>query len=174
MADAYLIDANVFVQAKNFHYRFAFCGGFWEWIEAAHDAGLIFSVDKVRAELLAGNKNDPARVWAEKLPGSFFLDDASDPAVMKHYGDLMAWAATGKSQFTAAAVSKFADEKNADPFIVAVARQRGAVVVTHEKSIDNAKNRVPLPNAADAIGVKTTTIYDLLSKHAVSTFRFKP
>lgn len=133
----------------------------------------MFSVAKVRAELLAGNKNDPARTWAEQLPDSFFLDDASDPKVMKHYASLMAWATSGSSPFTAAAIGKFAEEKNADPFIVAVARQRGDIVVTHEKSIENVKNRVPLPNAADAIGVKTMTIYDLLSKHAVSTFKFK-
>jgi hypothetical protein len=66
VADAYLIDANVFVQAKNLHYRFEFCGGFWHWLESAHAAGLVFSVDKVRSELVAGRKGDPARTWAEQ------------------------------------------------------------------------------------------------------------
>ena len=173
MAKAYLIDANVFVQAKNLHYRFEFCGGFWNWLEAAHDAGLVHSVAKVRAELVAGKKGDPARTWAEKQPGSFFVEDAGDPKVMTHYATLMAWATNG-NQYTAAAIGQFANDKNADAFIVAAARERGDVVVSHEKSIPTAKSRIPLPNAADAIGVKTMTIFDLLSKHAVLTFAFKP
>jgi len=173
LAKAYLIDANVFVQAKNLHYRFEFCGGFWNWIEAAHDAGLVYSVAKVRAELIAGRKGDAARTWAEQLPGSFFLEDAGDPKVMAHYATLMAWATSG-GQYTAAAINQFADDKNADAFIVAAARERGDFVVSHEKSIPAAKSRIPLPNAADAIGVKTMTIFDLLSKHAASTFVFKP
>jgi Domain of unknown function (DUF4411) len=27
----YLLDANVFIQAKNLHYGFDFCPAFWEW-----------------------------------------------------------------------------------------------------------------------------------------------
>lgn len=133
----------------------------------------MFSVAKVRAELLAGNRNDPARTWAEQLPDGFFLEDASDPNVMKHYASLMTWATANASRFTVAAITQFAEQKNADPFIVAVARHRGNTVVTHEKSDPSVKRRVPLPNAADALGVKTMTIYDLLSKHAASTFKFK-
>lgn len=173
MANAYLIDANVFVQAKNLHYRFEFCGGFWNWLEAAHSAGMVFSVSKVRAELVAGRKGDPARSWAERQPAAFFLDDASDSKVMTHYGSLMSWATSG-SQYTPAAIAEFAGNKNADAFIVAVAKARGDMVITQEKADPNAKRRIPLPNAAGVLGVKTMTIFDLLSKHAVSTFVFKP
>ena len=172
MGKAYLIDADVFVQAKNLHYRFEFCGGFWDWVATAHSRGLVYSVEKVRAELVAGRKGDAARTWAEKLPNGFFLQDTGEPRVMAHYAAVMAWAANG-NQYTAAAIAEFADDKNADAFIVAVARERGATVVTHEKSNAEAKRRVPLPNAADALGVETTTIFDLLSKHAASTFSFK-
>lgn len=172
MNKTYLIDADVFVQAKNLHYRFEFCGGFWHWIETAHSAGLVYSVQKVRGELVAGKKGDAARTWAEKLPEGFFLHDAGDPKAMAHYATLMSWAANG-NQYTAAAIAEFANDKNADPFIVAVACHRGDVVVTHEKSNADAKRRVPLPNAADALGVETMTIFDLLSKHAASTFSFK-
>jgi hypothetical protein len=76
VAETYLIDANVFVQAKNLHYRFEFCGGFWRWLEAAHAGGVVYSVDKVRSELVAGRKGDPARTWAEQQPSGFFLPDA--------------------------------------------------------------------------------------------------
>jgi len=28
----YLLDANVFIQAKNLHYGLDFCPAFWEWL----------------------------------------------------------------------------------------------------------------------------------------------
>ena len=173
MAKAYLIDANVFVQAKNLHYRFDFCGGFWDWVTTAHARGLVFSVRKVRDELLAGKKGDPARTWAERLPEGFFLDDADDPKVMRHYAELMRWAAQGR-HYAAAAIDEFADQRNADPFIVAAAKQRGDLVVTQERANPEARRRIPLPNAADAVGVNTISIFDLLSRHAASTFAFRP
>lgn len=32
---AYLLDANVFIQAKNLQYGFDFCPAFWDWLERA-------------------------------------------------------------------------------------------------------------------------------------------
>jgi hypothetical protein len=29
---SYLLDANVFIQAKNLHYGLDFCPAFWEWL----------------------------------------------------------------------------------------------------------------------------------------------
>ena len=29
---AYLLDANVFIQAKNLHYGLDFCSAFWDWL----------------------------------------------------------------------------------------------------------------------------------------------
>lgn len=29
----YLLDANIFIQAKNLHYGFDFCPAFWDWLE---------------------------------------------------------------------------------------------------------------------------------------------
>jgi hypothetical protein len=34
----YLLDANVFIQAKNLHYGFDFCPGFWDWLVASNSA----------------------------------------------------------------------------------------------------------------------------------------
>ncbi len=30
----YLLDTNIFIQAKNLHYGFDFCPAFWEWLMA--------------------------------------------------------------------------------------------------------------------------------------------
>ena len=52
---AYLLDANVFIQAKNLHYSFDFCPAFWEWIDTEHAKGKVFSIEKVRDELIGGD-----------------------------------------------------------------------------------------------------------------------
>jgi Domain of unknown function (DUF4411) len=50
----YLLDTNVFIQAKNLHYGFDFCPAFWDWIDEAHAAGTVYRIESVRTELLAG------------------------------------------------------------------------------------------------------------------------
>jgi len=34
----YLLDTNVFIEAKNRYYGFGFCPAFWDWIDGAHAA----------------------------------------------------------------------------------------------------------------------------------------
>ena len=58
---AYLLDANVFLQAKNLHYGFDFCPAFWDWLAQANAQGRVFSIEKVKAELV----DDDAAQWAD-------------------------------------------------------------------------------------------------------------
>ncbi len=51
---AYLLDANVFIQAKNLQYGFDFCPGFWDWLEQTHAGGGLRSIRQVGDELAAG------------------------------------------------------------------------------------------------------------------------
>jgi hypothetical protein len=174
MASKYVVDANVFIQGKNFHYDFAFCVGFWDWIEAGHKAGVIFSIKKVRDELLKGNRGDLGRQWAMKMPPTFFLDDVADPLVMKAYADAMNWAAAD-THYLAAAKARFADQARADAFLLAYAKAHGHEIVTQEKSNPDKKKEIPIPDAAIKLGgIKTITIYDLLTTHAKPTFVFTP
>ena len=55
----YLLDANVFIQAKNLHYGLDFCPAFWEWIVENNHAGKVFSIDKVADEISAGRTSLP-------------------------------------------------------------------------------------------------------------------
>lgn len=168
----YLFDSSVFIQAKNFYYQFGFCGGFWDWVLDGHTKHLFYSVKKVQAELNSGADHDDCKVWAKGLPTSFFVNDASDAGVMKVYVDLMNWAAAS-THYLPAAKAEFAGVKEADPFLIAVAKQHGYTVVTQEQPNPQKKNKIPLPDAAAHFGVKAIYIYDLLAKHAASTFKLK-
>jgi hypothetical protein len=44
---AYLLDADVFIRAKNLHYGLDFCPAFWEWLVGENAAERLFSIEKV-------------------------------------------------------------------------------------------------------------------------------
>lgn len=75
---AYLLDANVFIEAKNRYYGLDFCPGFWDWLDQAHADGKAFSIDKVGDELSAGA--DELSTWTLQRPDGFFLE--ADAAVV--------------------------------------------------------------------------------------------
>jgi len=52
---AYLLDANVFIQAKNLHCGLDFCPAFWDWLIEQNREGRVYSIEKVGDELEAGS-----------------------------------------------------------------------------------------------------------------------
>lgn len=68
---AYLLDSNIFIQAKNEYYGFDLCPGFWEWLEQQNAAGKVFSIDRVQEELVS--YADALSQWAKKQGHVFFL-----------------------------------------------------------------------------------------------------
>lgn len=173
MPATYIIDSDVFIQSKNREYRFQFAAGFWNWLLDAHAAGIVFSTNKVLGEINQGRKTCPLKQWAAgKVPKSFWLPDATDKAVMQRYAQVVAWA-YGLGQFDSKALSDFAASKRADAFLVAVGKAKNHTIVTHEGESTNSVIRVMLPHAAHSLGVNTVNLYDLLSKHATQTFKFR-
>ena|SRR2546428_28212 len=77
----YLLDANVFIQAKNLHYGMDFCPAFWDWLIEGNAAKQVFSIEKVGDEILA--IADELAVWADDRGSDFFLkpDAALLPAL---------------------------------------------------------------------------------------------
>ena len=59
---AYLLDANVFISAKDLHYGFDFCPAFWDWLIKENLAGKVYSIERVGDELVAGD--DELADWA--------------------------------------------------------------------------------------------------------------
>jgi hypothetical protein len=150
---AYLLDANVFIQAKNLHYGFDFCPGFWDWLDDAHAAGRVFSVEKVGDELLSGA--DELATWARLRSGVFFL--TPDAAVIPSVQAVSAWASGGG--YEPAAVSTFLQV--ADYYLVAQARAHNHVVVTHE-IVAHSTRRIKIPNACLGVGVRCVTPFEML------------
>ena len=71
MKDFFLLDANVFIEAKNRYYACDLCPGFWKWLIRPNAVGKVASIDKVKGELL--KREDKLSAWAKNLDESFFL-----------------------------------------------------------------------------------------------------
>lgn len=37
----YLLDANIFIEAKNRYYGLDFCPAFWEWLQEKNQMGIV-------------------------------------------------------------------------------------------------------------------------------------
>ncbi len=149
---AYLLDANVFIQAKNLHYGLDFCPAFWDWILAGNAAGQVYSIEKVGDEIAAGA--DELSAWAA-VNRTLFL--APDAAILGVLGTVATWATS--QAYEPAAVNTFLQV--ADYFLVAHALAHKHVVVTHEVAAASTR-KIKIPNACIGLGVKVMTPYEML------------
>jgi Domain of unknown function (DUF4411) len=148
----YLLDSNVFIQAKNLHYGFDFCPAFWDWIDVRQEAGDVHSIEKVADELRAGA--DELAEWAAARSPLFLgLDDAVVPSL----GIVSRWASNGA--YEPAAVNTFLQV--ADYYLVAHAHAHGLTAVTHEIPSDSTR-RIKIPDACIGLGVRCMSPYEML------------
>ena len=55
---SFVLDSDVFIAAKNAYYDFDICPGFWSGIIRAFQRGSVRSIDRIRNELLAGQREE--------------------------------------------------------------------------------------------------------------------
>ncbi len=141
----YLLDTNIFIQAKNLHYGFDFCPAFWDWLAQKNGEGVVNSIEKVGDELEAGA--DELAEWKTARGRTFFRppDDAVLPALTR----VSAWA-TGQN-YEPAAIATFLQV--ADYWLVAHALAHGLTVVTHElpaETVGRSRSRTPASASTSA------------------------
>ena len=152
---AYLLDANVFIEAKRRHYGMDFCPAFWDWLAAQNATGRVFSIEKVGDELAAGG--DGLASWAAARGEAFFL--RPDEAMLGSLATVGEWVSS--QQYRPAAVNSFLQD--ADYYLVAYAHAHGHVVVTHEVASDGVR-QVKIPNVGIGMKTKCMTPFEMLRR----------
>ncbi len=160
----FLLDSDVFIAAKNAYYAFDICPGFWKGLIEANRLGRVRSIDRVRTELLAGQREEDLVKWVkEDVPAAFFHDSyAAD--VSSAYADVMLWVQRNP-QFYDRAKAKFATE--ADGWLVAYAMVNRTTVVTNEQPRPESRNRVLLPDVCMQFQVSYKETFLMLRELAV-------
>jgi hypothetical protein len=150
---AYLLDANIFIQAKNLHYGLDFCPAFWDWLIDHNASGTVLSIEKVGDEIAAGG--DELSDWAAQRGDGFFLKP--DSTLLQGLGTVATWA--NSQNYEPTAVNTFLQV--ADYYLVAHALIHGHTVVTHEIASASTK-RIKIPNACIGLNIKFITPYEML------------
>lgn len=150
---SYLLDTNVFIQAKNLHYGLDFCPAFWQWLleNSAHER--VISIDKVFDEIAAGA--DELTEWARQDGSGLFR--ATGPTVVTQFGRVSTWAMG--QQYEPAAINTFLQV--ADFYLIAHALAGKHTVVTHELPANSTK-RIKIPNVCAGLNLRFMTPYEML------------
>lgn len=161
MAQIYLLDANVFVEAARRYYAFDILPPFWDLLVGHAARGVVCSVDRVKDELLRG-KDELAEWVVNEFKSAFRRTDTSD--VVNMYRTIMSWVSL-HSQFKPEAKSEFAVA--ADGWLIAYALVHGCTLVTHEQYEPNCRRKVKIPNVCKQFGVETINTFDMLRQLGV-------
>ena len=151
----YLLDANVFIQAKNLHYGLDFCPAFWDWLIERNAIGDVLSIERVGDEIEA--IEDELATWAASRGTGFFMKP--DAMVLPALGTVSAWA--NGQRYDPAAVSTFLQV--ADYYLVAHGLAHGHTVVTHEIASTSTK-KIKIPDACIGLGIKCMTPFEMLRR----------
>jgi len=149
----YLLDANVFIQAKNLYYGLDFCPAFWEWLITRNATGAVFSIEKIGDEIAAGE--DELSAWAAARGQGFFV--RPDNELLPALQTVSSWV--NSQHYEAAAVSTFLQV--ADYYLVAHAYAHRDTVVTHEVASTSVR-RIKVPDVCIGLGIKCMTPFEML------------
>ena len=160
----YVLDANVFIEAKNKYYGFSLCPGFWKALITQHESKRVFSIDKVRDELVKVRNEpddvpDPLSDWAKDTVPDTFFKKTQDQAVINAFQVMVTWV-NSEAQFTPAAKAEFASA--ADGWLIAFAKVNKLIVVTHEEYRSDVKKKVPIPNICLEFDVQYVNTFEML------------
>jgi hypothetical protein len=153
----YLLDANVFIEAKRRYYAFDVCPGFWECLVWHHQGAFVHSIDRVKEEIERGG--DELKEWVQAtMPASCFAS-CDDVEVIEQYSQMQLWAHQ-QGQFTESAKAEFAGK--ADAWLIAYAKAKHFVLVTHEVLDRQIQKKIPMPNVCEAFDVPYVDTFTML------------
>jgi hypothetical protein len=150
---SYLLDANVFIQAKNLHYGLDFCPAFWKWLVEKNKSSEVFSIEKIGDEIDAGQ--DELSVWADQRGPGFFVKP--DAAIIPALSSVSTWVMG--QHYEPAAVNTFLQV--ADYYLVAQAFAHGLTIVTHEVASPSIK-KIKIPNVCIGLNIKCMSPFEML------------
>ena len=155
---AYMLDSNVFIEAKNCHYGFDFCPAFWEWMIKSNVNGVVASIFEVAEEI--AKKTDILSEWAIG-PGEQIFQyprDDLEPAIT----ELAHWSS--KKLYEPRAYRKFLN--STDYWLVAHSMAHRRTLVTHEVKSDSRKI-IKIPDVCNYFDINCITPFEMLRAEQV-------
>lgn len=156
----YLLDANVFIQAKRFYYPFDIFPGFWEWLDREMENGVLGSIIPIYDELTAGS--DILSQWAIERKDSGWFLPVEEVETQEQYSVIASWAVNPAQKFKQTAQEEFLFV--GDSWLIAKAVAENRIIVTHEKYDANSQKRILIPNVCRAFGIEYIDTVELIRR----------
>ena len=156
----YVVDSNFFIQAHRANYPLDVATSFWSKVIQLAEEGKIVSIDKVKNEIF--KNEDDLKQWCEiNLPDNFFKDTST---IIPQYSQVATWAVSKSGHYLPNALAEFLDADEADAWLIAHALVDPAqhILVTHEVSEPNRKNKVKITDACIANDVQYCNTIEML------------
>lgn len=151
----YLLDANVFIEAKDRYYRMTTFPGYWNWLDNCFRSGHLSSIDMVYEEV--SKSDDKLSEWMSSRRKHFIKADDEETQSM---------FATIAQSVMANPVYKDSEKAKflgvADPLLIAKAKTLGATLVTHEVLAPENSTKVKIPNICRAFDVEHINTFELI------------
>ena len=152
----YLLDTNIFVEAHRRHYPFDVFPILWERIIDISSRNLICSIDKVEREI--NTNQDELTQWCSlKLTPDFFKNSSVS---IDTYMVIANWT-YNHEQYTQEAKDEFLATDLADSWLVAYAKEKDLVIVTHEISQPQIKRKIKIPEVCEAFEVRYVNLIQM-------------
>ncbi len=150
-----LLDANVFITAKNTYYGLDLVPAFWSWLETQARLGRLASTDLVYNELKNGG--DDLANWVREREDLIFHIKSDPPPVAAHVNSIATWAR--RESYEPHAIADFLD--CADPFLIGAAAYLRCVVVTQEVP-SNSRRKLKIPNVCRVLDVPCENTFEMM------------
>jgi len=168
----YIFDSSSFITPYRFYYATDIAPSFWDQLERLIADGTVCTIDKVKEEItriddelsrwFRGNFPRSVRYTRKTNTDNLFLfgDDELDA-----YHEVIKWAES--SGYKRVAIETFKDSSKADAFLIAFCKAHDLTLVT-EEVFSSKKNRIPIPNACNFLGVKYLRLFDFMRQVNIS------
>lgn len=157
----YVLDADVFIDAKNRYYAFNLAPKFWSDLILFGSKGRIQSIDRIKKQLEDGNDELAKWVRNGNMAEAFVTSAEND--VIAAYREIGAWV-QGNSQFVNAAKLTFAGDPDGwlIAYVYAKVKAKGNYILVTLETPKMAKTVVPIPNVCNAFGITYKNTFEML------------
>ncbi len=160
---AYLLDANVFIEAARRYYAFDIVPSFWSIIIELAADDMILTIDRVRHEI--ERSHDTLTFWMIKDFSHWVVSTGNEDVVLA-YRSIIEWVYDPSHAFLDHAKRDFAS--GADPWLIAYATVHNCCVVTQETYKPGIQRQVPIPNVCREFGVPYLDTFVMMRKLSVA------